>query len=202
MSVHQCACGCGQPAPLADKTDRRRGIVMGRQRDFIPGHAARRDPRARFWSQVNKHSGHWWNGTECWEWAGGASDTGYGTFWLEGRTVRAHRYAFTQLNGPIPAGLEPDHLCRNRICVRQSHLELVTGRVNVLRSESVTAINARKTMCLRGHPFTPWNTAIRSRANGTTYRACLTCRRAANRAAQERRRAGARAPHRGEGTAP
>lgn len=76
---------------------------------------------------------------------------GYGQISLRGRDVRVHRVAFEIERGPIPAGLEPDHLCRNRACFNVEHMELVTKRENILRGDGPPARNARKTHCIRGH---------------------------------------------------
>lgn len=86
----------------------------------------------------------------CWEWTGARSD-GYGHFTENGRQVKAHRRAYELVNGPIPAGLTIDHLCRNRACINPSHLQSVTNRENILRGDGPTAENARKTHCPRGH---------------------------------------------------
>ncbi|MGW8762344.1 HNH endonuclease signature motif containing protein [Streptomyces sp. NPDC055815] len=119
----------------------------------------------------------------CHLWTGGARskrphDAGqfgeyYGAFHLDGRTVRAHQYAYEQAHGPIPAGAEVDHRCRRRNCVNVAHLELVDHRTNTLRSTGPTALNARKVRCIHGHPFTPDNT--RRRRDGS--RRCITCER-------------------------
>lgn len=82
--------------------------------------------------------------------------TGYSrvtTTRLNGRPVQlyAHRITYTAAKGPIPEGLTIDHLCRKPPCVNPEHLEAVTARVNILRSDNPTAINSRKTMCVRGH---------------------------------------------------
>lgn len=53
--------------------------------------------------------------------------------------MRAHRVAYELEREPIPPGLEPDHLCKNRACVRPDHLELVTHRENVLRGDGFYA---------------------------------------------------------------
>lgn len=118
----------------------------------------------RFWRKVNKTE-------SCWEWSGGKSPAGYGTFSIRDTDpLYAHRVAYEALVGPIPSGLDLDHLCRNRGCVNPAHLEPVTRKVNILRGESIMAKNARKTHCRRGHEFTPENTRIR--ANGRNCRAC------------------------------
>lgn len=120
----------------------------------------------------------------CWEWVGGKSGTGYGCWKVNGKTRRAYRVMYERAKGPVPEGKELDHLCRNRLCVNPDHLEPVTRRENVLRGISPSAVHARKTHCHQGHPFTPENTALWNRKNGTQTRVCRTCRRAkwANRA--------------------
>jgi hypothetical protein len=112
---------------------------------------------------------------DCWEWRRYKSEQGYGiTSKYCGKTRwRAHRLAYELFNGPIPDGLQIDHLCRNRGCVNPSHLEAVTHKENTLRGIGVTAINKRKTRCYRGHPFTGDNYIINYRGE----RMCRTCRR-------------------------
>lgn len=88
-----------------------------------------------------------------------------------GKVWGAHRYAYTEIVGPIPDGLTLDHLCKRTDCVNPEHLEPVTGKVNTLRGNNPTAINARKTICANGHEFTPENTYLRP--NGG--RKCRTC---------------------------
>jgi hypothetical protein len=90
--------------------------------------------------------------TGCWQWTGFVDkNTGYGGFWFERRPIPAHRASYTLFKGPIPIGLEIDHLCRNRPCVNPEHLEAVTKKVNVLRGEGLSAVHKRKTHCIRGH---------------------------------------------------
>lgn len=67
--------------------------------------------------------------------------------------VAAHRASYELFVGPIPDGLTIDHLCRTTLCVNPLHLEPVTMRENVLRGTSFAAQNAKKTHCLRGHPY-------------------------------------------------
>lgn len=69
----------------------------------------------------------------CWNWVGGQSSDGYGVWSLRGAvTRRAHRIMYERHKGPIPQGLQLDHLCRNRLCVNPDHLEPVTNRENIL----------------------------------------------------------------------
>jgi hypothetical protein len=88
---------------------------------------------------------------DCWQWTRPVGDGGYGRIWDGRQTIAAHRAVWRVLVGSIPDGLELDHLCRNRRCCNPDHLQPVTAKVNVHRSESPVAHNARKTHCKRGH---------------------------------------------------
>lgn len=70
----------------------------------------------------------------CTLWTGGVSSNCYGSFWLDGGTVAAHRVAYEWENGPIPEGLILDHVwdrgCRSTLCVNSAHLEPVTVAEN------------------------------------------------------------------------
>lgn len=87
--------------------------------------------------------------TGCWVWRGGRMPFGYGSVWLDGRTRLAHRVFYERLVGPIPDGLQLDHLCRNPPCVNPAHLEPVThtensrrGSATKLTRDEVAAIKA------------------------------------------------------------
>lgn len=74
--------------------------------------------------------------TECWLWTGALSRKGYGHISAPGRrggTLQVHVVVYEFLYGPVPEGLELDHLCHVRNCVRPSHLEAVTHAVNLRR---------------------------------------------------------------------
>ena len=106
---------------------------------------ARERARARYYAAGGKALPptlieRWWRWVEpdpitgCWLWTGAMfQSTGYGALRVNGRTTVAHRIGYECFNGPIPAGLVLDHLCRVRSCVNPAHLEAVTGQVNVLR---------------------------------------------------------------------
>ncbi|WP_220188598.1 HNH endonuclease signature motif containing protein [Streptomyces phytophilus] len=112
---------------------------------------------ARFWAKVQPTG-------FCWEWTA-SKLRGYGQFGLRaGKLVRAHRFAYELLVGPIPEGLELDHLCRNRSCVNPDHLQPVTHRLNAGR-------RPMRSHCPNRHEFTPENTYEHA-----GHRYCRTCR--------------------------
>lgn len=93
----------------------------------------------------------------CWEWARVSSPDGYGRFRFRGAQWLAHRASYALHVGPIPEGLDLDHLCRNRRCVNPSHLEPVTRSENLHRSPLMDR-NSKKTHCPAGHEYTQENT--------------------------------------------
>ena len=114
-------------------------------------------------------------GDDCWEWTGYKNPHGYGIVNRGGKMRKAHQEMYEMTKGPIPAGLEIDHLCRNTSCIRPSHLEAVTHAVNVHRGNAWAGRNIRKTHCKHGHEFTVENTIIRRDG-----RECRACKRAWN----------------------
>lgn len=73
--------------------------------------------------------------TGCWIYTLSIDKGGYGVFHAKGerKSLRAHRYFYEKYRGPIPKGLDIDHLCRNRNCVNPDHLEPVTRSENIKR---------------------------------------------------------------------
>lgn len=107
----------------------------------------------------------------CWRWTDALRPDGYGTLMLgtDLGTMLAHRVSYLLQVGPIPAGHELDHLCRNRACVNPKHLEPVLHRENGVRGQ-VFRDYKRKTHCKRGHSVAEHG---HLRADG--YYACNTC---------------------------
>ena len=141
---------------------------------------------ARFWAKVNPNGpipAHRPELGPCWMWMASVGGTsGYANFYWLGRNHGAHRTAYEELIGPIPEGLESDHLCRNRACVRPSHIELVTPSENTRRSD---LFERRKTHCPQGHPYTGANLWVVPKTN---WRQCRACRKLRQREYQQRRR--------------
>jgi hypothetical protein len=133
-------------------------------------HERRRSPEA-FWARVQKMP----NG--CWEWPYRNPAHGYGELMVNTKHVRAHRRAYELAVGPIPEGLQLDHLCRNRACVNPDHLEAVTAQVNVRRAQG--------THCKAGHPFAGDNLRLTPKGR----RVCKTCMRGYQLRRPERRKA-------------
>lgn len=100
--------------------------------------------------------------TPCWEWTGPQiSDSGYGkTRPYPGDKERpTHIVMWEHRNGrAVPEGMQLDHLCRNRICCNDNHLEVVTRSENILRQDHA---ERRVTSCPQGHLYDEANTIVR-----------------------------------------
>lgn len=92
--------------------------------------------------------------TGCWIFLGHTNHKGYGYARFGGKKqIRAHRYFYEQLVGPIPEGYEPHHTCETKKCVNTDHMELLTmlehkakhGRLK-LKPEDVVEIRERRAL--------------------------------------------------------
>ena len=79
---------------------------------------------------------------ECLIWTGAKNGDGYGQLRANGRVTKAHRYAWECENGPIPDGMEIDHICHNRACVNVDHLRLATHQQNSSNLAGATALSS------------------------------------------------------------
>lgn len=114
-------------------------------------------------------------GDDCWEWQGHRL-RGYGQFSYKNKIVRAHRWAYEYHVGPIPEGLQIDHICENPSCVRWDHLVPATPKENIARY--IASGRAHRSHCRRGHKFTEETTQFRS--DGRRY--CKKCQNDKRRA--------------------
>lgn len=115
----------------------------------------------------------------CWPWLGALTSGGYGSVGVDSAVKTAHRVVYELLVGPVPEGLDLDHLCRNRWCVNPDHLEPVTRPENVRRGHAAR----RATHCKNGHELTASNAYTYPRSG---HRACRVCRRSRRRHPQSR----------------
>lgn len=143
-----------------------------------------RDPLDRFMEKVVISDTAFFEDTPCWEWDAHRDRDGYGRFHADGRDWLAHKWLYEQSNGPVPDGLELDHLCRNRACCNSAHLEAVTRYENIMRGVCFTAVQARQTHCNKGHEFSRENTYFH---NGARH--CRACSRESARRYKQRKRA-------------
>lgn len=136
----------------------------------------RPDVLARFWSKVNRAG-------DCWLWVASLGPNGYGQFNAGSSIVRAHRFAYEAAVGPVPAGLELDHLCRVRRCVNPAHLEPVTHRDNIMRGDTIVAGQVKRGRCPIGHEYAGENLIVRQ---GSRF--CRECKRKSDRDYRARKR--------------
>lgn len=174
-----CECGCGE-------------VV---KRRFVSGHNGRVRPKPtsplalRILARCIRDG-------DCLIWQGSTIRGGYGMCTDNRRRHYVHRVVFEHFNGPIPQGMEVDHVrakgCLSTACCEIGHLEVVTPQINTHRSDNPAGLNARKTHCIRGHELSGDNLIAVDLARG--QRQCRKCarirderRRSDKRMASERR---------------
>lgn len=110
----------------------------------------------------------------CWEWQFTCTPEGYGRLWRDGKRQYVHRWVWERVHGPIPEGLEIDHLCNNTSCCNPDHLRVATHRENSTASHSSTIVreNLDKTHCPQGHPYEGANLYV----SPDGARRCRTCK--------------------------
>lgn len=112
--------------------------------------------------------------SECIEFSGLKDSHGYGKKFKNGKHWKAHRLAWVQVNGHIPAGMKVLHRCDNPACVNVEHLFLGSNKDN---SQDMVAKgrhhNQKKTHCKQGHEYDEKNTRVTK--DGKRY--CRACDR-------------------------
>lgn len=109
--------------------------------------------------------------SKCWLWQGYLEKNGYGRLSVGHKRQWAHIHFYNLIVGPVPDGLELDHLCRNHACVNPAHLEPVTHKENMRRSPFTAChIHRAKTHCPQGHPYSGSNLV-----EWGGFRYCRTC---------------------------
>lgn len=130
--------------------------------------------------------------TGCHVWTASLDTHGYAQISDGAHRILAHRLAYEQSVGPIPEGLQIDHLCRVRHCVNPTHLEPVTQQENIRRGEAGCHEHA-KTHCPKGHPYSGDNLVVRNKRGGGEGRICRECKAAFYRSWQAAHREDRRA---------
>lgn len=104
------------------------------------------------------------------------SPNGYGQKMVKGKLWRAHRWVWTQANGPIPDGLQVNHRCDTPACVNLDHLYLGTQKDNIRDLDARTGRTNQKERCPAGHLYAETQVF---RPNGLRY--CGECHKKQNR---------------------
>jgi hypothetical protein len=112
----------------------------------------------------------------CHIWCGYKDKKGYGRVQFKGRVQFAHRARYIREVGPIPEGMDLDHFaCETPACCNPAHVRPVTRRENVLRGRGITAMQAARTHCPQGHPYSGDNLRVLPTQGNARY--CRACAR-------------------------
>lgn len=104
-------------------------MIAGQPARFLPGHQRRRAVAPVHGYEIDQATG-------CWIWRLALDKRGYGVTSREGRSQHAHIAFWVDIHGPVPVGLELDHLCTTPACCNPDHMEAVTPTENKRRSRA------------------------------------------------------------------
>lgn len=147
--------------------------------------------QVRFWSKVAVS-----DQDSCWLWKASTDGRGYGSFYFNGRSMKAHRFAWMTLhNKPFPHGLSGCHSCDNPSCVNPHHVWPGTQKENALDAlrkgrlclpavRFLGAYNRLKTHCRNGHEYSPENVRLKP----TGERVCRACHKKHKKANKKKAR--------------
>lgn len=121
-----CMCGCGAITSVSKRSDLAKGLVGGTHVRYVRGH----EHRATGPTYLIEDRGY---KTPCHVWQRTTSRDGYAHGKIGDTVRRIHIAEWEAVNGPVPEGMQLDHLCRVRACINPEHLEPVTAKVNVQR---------------------------------------------------------------------
>lgn len=154
-----CECGCGQPAPIAPRTDRAFGWIKGQPKRYIFGH--RRPP----YLGVSRYERTTWNGRAC---------------------PRHVAIAEMALGKPLPRGAEVHHVDGNGrnnspsnlvICPNTAYHRLLHARARVVRAGGDPNTENLCRVCLAVMPFRFFHANKGNHALGTCT-ICKACQKA------------------------
>jgi len=143
-----------------------------------------------------------------WIWSAAPGAEGYGTFHVggnKGPMAQAHRLAYTVLVGPIPEGMDLDHVrhndayqrgecvggkgCLHRREVDPAFLVPRTREENWLHGAVNSSVVALTGKCKWGHPLSGENLRIYRGKDGSERQVCRACKRRAYHESVARKKA-------------
>lgn len=127
-----------------------------------------------------------WQGG-CRIWIGTTSDAGYGWMWVDGANKLAHRYAWERKHGPIPGGMQVDHICHNPSCVNVEHLRIATAQQNTANRSGAKPGSTSGIRNVYQNASGTWRVSIQTRGKNLGFGTYETLEEAAEVAEQARK---------------
>lgn len=125
-----CACGCGEQTTISPYNNARYGYIKGEPRRYRQGHSRGRGKIVDYLAECLEDLG--WI-TPCQIWQRGTTSRYASVGRSGGRSGLVHRVVYEERHGPIPKGLDIDHLCNVTLCINVDHLEAITHQENIRR---------------------------------------------------------------------